>query len=195
MRYECLVLAALLAAAKVPVPALEAAPERPRFLAELGIGPIIGLDAPLRGASAGLLVGMGWGPVEAGLRAGAAYDRLLGSASLRLDLELGLGGGMRIVAGGIVPLSPAVLEPEGAALPLEAAAWPSRFGLSARMAELPRGPFGSRLVASASMIYTAYRVTGGADSAAAALSGAAAFAACVEVDATISLEWARPRAP
>jgi hypothetical protein len=196
MRYECFFLAAaLLAAAKVPARALDAAPERPEILVELGIGPIIGLDAPLRGASAGLMVGMGWGPVEAGLRAGAAYDRALGSASLRLDLELGLGGGLRIVAGGIVPLSPAVLEPGGAALPLRAASWPSRFGLSARLAELPRGPFGSRVAASASMIYAAYRVAGDADAAAAALSGAAAFAACVEVDATVSLEWGRPRAP
>jgi hypothetical protein len=196
MRYRFLAMAAtLLAAANARAPAQDSAPERPRIVAELGAGPIIGLESPLRGASAGLLVGLEWGRLEAGLRAGAAYDRALGSASLRLDLELGLGGGLRVVAGGIIPLSPAVLEPEGAALPLDAAAWPSRFGLSSRLVELDRGPFGSRVAASASMIYSAYRVACGRDEAAAALSGAAAFAACVEVGATISLEWGRPRDP
>jgi hypothetical protein len=163
---------------------------RPRLMAELGCGPLIGIDSPLRGASAGLLVGLGWGPLEAGLRAGAAFDRSLGSASVRLDLELGLGGGMRVVVGGLVPLAPPVLEPEGAAIALEAPGWPCRFGLSAEIAELPFGHAGSRVAAFAEIVYCAYRVSdGSAAEAASALSGAAAFAACVEVSATISIAW------
>jgi len=205
-----LALVALLAAALAATPRIaqaaesaqaiqtapEAAPtpersrERPRLVAELGAGPMIGLDSPIRGAEAGFLLGLGWGPVEAGLRAGAALDRALECASVRLDLELGLGGGLRVLVGGVVPLARPVLEPDGAALPLEASGWPCRFGLAATIAELPAGPFGSRVVARAELAYSAYRVAGdAASSAKAALSGAAAFAACVEICATVSLAW------
>jgi hypothetical protein len=185
-----LIAAALLSASVRLATAAQAEQPRPRFSAELAAGPIVGLDTPLRGGAAGLLVALAWGPVEAGLRASAAIDRTLDSASARLDLELGLGGGMRIVVGGIVPISKPFLEPEGAALPLEAAPWPCRFGLSARIADLAPGPFGSRVAVFAGMVYSAYRVAADASSAArAALSGAEAFAACVEVSATIALEW------
>jgi hypothetical protein len=189
-----LLAAALLSASARLAAAAPAEPPRPRFSAEISAGPMIGLDTPLRGGTAGLMVGLAWGPVEAGLRASAAVDRTLGSASARLDLELGLGGGMRIVVGGIVPISAPTLDPEGAALRLETAPWPCRFGLSARIAELPRGPFGSRAAVFAGMVYSAYRVAADSPPAArAALSGAAAFAACVEVSATIALEWGGER--
>ncbi len=161
-----------------------------RLLFELGVGPIAGLDDPLRGGAAGLLVGAGRGAIEAGLRPSLAYDGSLDSATLRVDLVLGIGDGVRLIAGGIVALKPAILEPEGAALPLEAGAWPCRFGLEARLFESARGPFGSAISASAAIAYSAYRIAGDAAlSPEAALAGTAAFAACVELRASIDLAW------
>ncbi len=137
-----------------------------------------------------MLVGAGRDAIEAGLRPSLAYDASLDSLSLRFDLVLGIGDGLRLIAGGIVPLKSAILEPEGAALPLEAGRWPCRFGLESKLAESARGPFGSRLSASAAIAYSAYCVAPEAASEPeAALAGTAAFAACVELHVSIALAW------
>jgi len=190
-----LVLAILAAApslshAETALAAKQADGEGARLLFEIGAGPISGLDDPLRGAAAGLLVGASIGPIEAGFRPSLAYDASLSSLSLRADLVLGIGDGVRLIAGGIVPLSPAILEPEGVALALEAGKCPCRFGLESRLTEARRGPFGSSFSASAAIVYSAYRI--GDEAAAApeaALAGTAAFAACIELRVSIDLAW------
>jgi hypothetical protein len=128
-------------------------------------------------------------PFEAGLRAGAAYDLALGSGALRLDFELGLGGGLRAIVGGLVPFGELGLpDPSGlpsARIPVEAAPWPDRFGLAATIADLPWRALGARMSVDAELVYTAFRLEG-----ASALAGAAAFAAAVEARLALRFRWA-----
>jgi hypothetical protein len=162
-------------------------PSRGRFFAELSAGPLLGIDRPLRGCSAELLAGVALAPFEAGLGAACAYDAGLGAGSLRLGLELGLGGGLRAIVGGLLLFGePALRDPGGgeARLAATAADWPNRFGIAAEMAALPWRPLGARLVLEAEMDYVAYRLRSGS-----ALAGAAAFAACVEARLALRSRW------
>lgn len=200
-RYGLALLFAVLASASRPSHALQNGAAKPTdaskaadaeasLVIEVGAGPIAGLDNPLRGASAGILLGAAIGAVEASARPSLAYDASLGSLSVRVDLVIGIGDGFRLIAGGMVPLKSAILEPEGAALPLEVGNWPCRFGLESKLIESAFGPFGSRVSASASITYSAYRVAKEAsESAKAALAGTAAFAACVELLVSVGLSW------
>jgi len=157
---------------------------------ELDAGPLLGLDEPLRGASGGVMLGLGLGQLGLGLSSHAAYDRTLDFVSISLDLGAEIGDGLRIIVGGVLPLTSATLDPEGAALPLTAANWPSRFGLATRLIDSNRGLLGSRFRISAEIVYTAYRVEEEeAQTAKAALSGARAFAACIEIRITAALAW------
>jgi hypothetical protein len=199
MRLLRLVTAAVLAAA-APLyaaaadedrRAVETRPSQDFFITlELDAGPLLDLDKPLRGASGGLSLGIGRGPLGLGLSSHAAYDSALDSASIRIDLGVEIGGGARIIVGGVLPLTSATLDPNGAALPLEVPRWPGRFGLASRIVDSKRGLFGSRFCVSAEIVYTAYRA---ADEAAhtsqAALAGAEAFAACIEIYISAALAW------
>ena len=164
------------------------------FLAELSAGPSLGIDRPLKGCSGGILLGMAYHPFEAGIRAGAAYDAALDIGLLRFDLEIGLGSGLRLVVGGLLPLGELSLPgPSGTAIPVTAAAWPDRFGIASTLVDLPWhvGRFSSAI--DVELVYTDYHLSspgGGPSTAAAqALSGAAAFAAGVEVTVAVRLRW------
>ncbi len=163
------------------------------MLAELSAGPLMGIDTPLKGCSGGLLLGFAARPFEAGLRAGLAYDAGLMSGSLRLDLELGLGGGLRAIVGGLVPLGePSLGDPLGGALPVPvvAADWPDRFGLATTLFVLPLRLLGAQALVDAELVYTDYRFAqAAAGSASVRLSGAAAFAAGVEASLALRLRW------
>lgn len=161
---------------------------RPALFAELSAGPLLGIDRPLKGFSGDASLGIAVAPFEASLRAGPAYDMALGSGSLRMDFELGLGSGLRAVVGGLLPLGGLRLpDPEGApgaAVAVEPAAWPDRFGLAATIADLPWRALGASLWIDAELVYTAYRLEG-----ASALAGAAAFAAAVEARLALRLKF------
>jgi len=163
------------------------------MLAELAAGPLIGIDSPFKGCSGSLLLGLAAKPFEAGLRAGLAYDTALQAGSLRLDFELGLGGGLRAIIGGLLPLGELGLsDPLGGTLPvpLVAADWPDRLGLASTLFVLPRPLLGAQALVDAELVYTDYRFAqASAGSAAARLSGAAAFAAGVEACLGLRLRW------
>jgi hypothetical protein len=178
--------------------------------AELSAGPLIGLDRPLRGAAAGLLVGLGISPFEIGARAAGAYDSGLKVWDARFDLELGLGGGLRAIVGGLIlPGSPALEDSSGNEAAVRAAPrdWPNRFGIAVALAELlpRRGARGRGEAAvpwpapslglDAELVYASYRVEAeNALSGARSLSGAAAFAAGVEARVMLVLRWGPRRA-
>lgn len=179
--------AALGAAAQAPA-------NRAAFLAELSVGPLLGLDHPIKGGAGALLLGLSIAPFEAGIRAGAAYDAGFRTGLLRFDLELGLGGDFRAILGGLVPLgSLALPEPSGAAgaVPAAVGPWPNRFGLASTLFELPWRLVGARLLLDAELVYTDFRVAAApaAGTRAGALSGAAAFAAGVEATLALRLRW------
>jgi hypothetical protein len=165
------------------------APARPAIFVECSAGPLIGIDRPLKGCSGDMALAMALPPFEAGLRAGTAYDLALGSGALRLDIELGLGSGLRAIVGGLVPFGGLGLpDPSGlpgARIPVEAAPWPDRFGLGATIADLPWRALGARMSLDAELVYTAYCLEG-----ASALAGAAAFAAAVEARLALRFRWA-----
>ncbi len=188
-------LALLLAAALSLTAAGEPAPRRLGFLAELSAGPLLGIDRPLKGCSGGLLLGASLAPFEGGLRAGAAYDAGLSLGLLRLDLELGLGNGLRAIVGGLLPLGElGIPDPSGAPgalVPVTEGPWPDRFGLAARLAELPWRALGASLAIDAELVYTDFRLARGASSGTGAgpLAGMSAFAAGVEACVSLRLRW------
>jgi hypothetical protein len=172
---------------------------RPRFIAEISAGPLLGLDAPLRGAEIGSAAGLRLSPFEALLRAGEAYDAALKVFDSRLDLEIGLGSGLRAIIGGLLlPGNPRLSDSSGqeASVRASLADWPNRFGIGAKIAELfPRrgrgggGAAGGEsrrpaLGLEAELVYASYRTE-----AESALSGARAFAASVEARIALRLRW------
>jgi hypothetical protein len=192
-RSRALALAIALALGPISNAAHPEGAPRARLLVELSAGPLLGLDRPLRGCSLDTLVGLGFPPFEAGIRGAGAWDAALNAGSLRLDLALGLGSGLRAIVGGLLLAGePALPDPAGGGARLASAAadWPNRFGIAATMAELPWRPFRAALGLEAELVYTAFRVK-----AENALSGAAAFAAGVEARIALRLRWetgARP---
>ena len=164
------------------------------FLAELTAGPSLGIDRPLKGCSGGVLLGMAYHPFEAGIRAGAAYDAALDIGLLRCDLEIGLGSGLRLVVGGLLPLGELSLPgPSGTAIPVTVAAWPDRFGIASTLFDLPWHVGKVSSAIDVELVHTNYHLSspgGGPSTAAAqALSGAAAFAAGVEATVALRLRW------
>jgi hypothetical protein len=164
---------------------------RPRAFAELSAGPLMGLDKPLRGASADALAGIRLSPFEAGLRAAGAYDGTLKTWDSRFDLIFGLGSGLRAIVGGLLVSGGRELsDSKGRKAEVYAspADWPNRFGIGAAIARLvPRvggGNDGPELGLDAEFVYTSYRVK-----AEDALSGATAFVAGVELRAALRLRW------
>jgi hypothetical protein len=192
-----LALALIIAAAFADPLSGEGPPRRALFLAELSGGPLLGIDRPLKGCSGGILLGAAIPPFEAALRAGAAYDLALESGSLRLDLELGLGKGLRAIVGGLIPLGElALADPAGGpALPVEAAAWPNRFGFASTIAELPWPVLGARAGIEVELVYTAYQLGSSVSAEKASLSGTAAFAAAVEARVALRFALAPPWPP
>jgi hypothetical protein len=154
---------------------------------------MIGIDRPLKGCAAALLLGMGLGPFELGMRAGGAYDAPFEAGLLRLDLELGLGSGLRAILGYLIPLGELALPaPDGAAgasLPLEPNPGLNRFGIASALVELPWRALRARMTVDAELVYTDYRLTRAAAAATAPLSGVAAFAAGVEGSLYLRLRW------
>jgi hypothetical protein len=167
-----------------------------RPVAELSLGPLIGLDRPLKGCAGSFLVGLAHPPFEVDVRAGGAYDASLGAGALRIDIGLGLGQGLRAIIGGLLIVGEATLpDPSGGEqrLAVQAASWPNRFGIAATMAEMPWRLLGGRFGIETELVYTAFKIAAGSNSAAAALSGAAAFAAGVEASVALRLRWDSPR--
>jgi hypothetical protein len=161
------------------------APQRPRLVAELSVGPLLGLDEPLRGASGDAFVGMRLPPFEAGVRAAGAYDAVLATGDARFDFALGLGSGLRAIIGGLLlPGGPTLRDSSGneAAIYATVADWPNRFGIAATIAEFSPRALGTKLGLDAEIVYTAYRAK-----AENALSGAATFAASVEARVALRL--------
>jgi hypothetical protein len=181
----------------VPAPAWSEPARGPRLLAELSAGPLIGIDEPFKGISGGFLLGLVIQPFEAGIRAGAAYDSGFRAGLLRLDLELGLGSGLRAIVGGLFPLGDLALPDNSGlprSLPVIAGTWPDRFGLAARLYALPWRLLRAEAILDAELVYTEYRLPLGtslAEGAAARLSGAAAFAAGIEACLALRLRWTR----
>jgi hypothetical protein len=167
----------------------ESVPPRAQAIAELSAGPLFSIDRPLRGCSGEALVGIGFTPFEAGIRAGGAYDASWETGDLRFDLVLGLGSGLRAIVGCLLFFDkPALPDPGGACVSATVADWPNRFGIGATLAQLPWRFLGAELDIDSELVYTAYRVE-----AETALSGAAAFAAGVEAKLAFRLRW-EPRA-
>lgn len=167
-----------------------AASRRMRPFAELSASPLLGIDKPIKGFSLNLLVGLGFAPFEAGIRAGGAYDSALGTGSARIDLMPGLGRGLRAIIGGCLLFNESALRSAGgdeALLSARVADWPNRFGIAATLAETSWRPFGAELGVETEIVYTAYRLK-----ARTALSGAAAFAAGVEAKVALRLRWGHP---
>ncbi|MDA8426668.1 MAG: hypothetical protein M0Z80_11080 [Treponema sp.] len=114
------------------------------FAAELGAGPLVGLDRPLRGGelSAALLLDLGsaLGPGYAGLMPGleavVLYDLSFQAAAACADLVFSLGSELRFALGCEAPLGGAALSVDGASLALAAGAWPNRFAVTALLGEL-----------------------------------------------------------
>lgn len=163
--------------------------------AELSAGPILGLDAPLRGGTAGGAIGARLSPFEAGIRAAEAYDAALKCWDTRLDFELGLGSGLRAIIGGLLlPCGISLSDSSGqtASVAATAADWPNRFGIGATIAELFRiegiKGGGPAIGLDAGIVYTSYRLE-----ARNALTGAAAFAASVEASIALRFRWGGER--
>jgi len=168
--------------------------QAPALRAELSAAPILGIDRPLRGCAGTIGLGVALEPFEATLRAGAAYDASLGAPSLRFDIGLGLGGGLRVLIGGVLFAGePSLGDPQGgdSRVALKPAAWPDRFALAATIAEPPWRLLGAATAIEAELAYSAYRVDdrGQSAPAARALVGAAAFAAGVEATLAIRMRW------
>ena len=197
MRAKAFLVLAILLAALARVAAGEALPSRLGLVAELSAAPLLGIDRPIKGCSAGLALGATLSPFEAGIRIGGAFDAGLGVGLLRIDLELSLGSGLRAIVGGLLPFGELSLpDPGGSSglrIPVEAAPWPDRFGLASSIADLPWRILGARMSVDAELVYTDYRLgMGKGGAAAASLSGAAAFAAGVEATLGLRLRWGSP---
>jgi hypothetical protein len=176
----------------------------PSLVAEVSAGPALGLDRFLRGCSFDAGLGFSWAPFEADLRAGASYDAAFGQGAIDLDIALSLGKNLRAIIGGLFPLGPLALETDSGAVLLKTGTWPNRFGLEATLAEIPLGRAGlkagpkagpnAELKAelAADFVYEDLHVSDLASSAASRLSGAQAFAACVEAELVLRAAWRRP---
>jgi hypothetical protein len=187
-----LALSLCLALGCVPAAIAAEGARSPRFLVELSAGPLLGIDEPLRGCEGSLALGIRLQPFEAGLRAGTAYDGRLQTGSFRLDLELGLGSGLRALIGALLPFGEAALpDPSGTGLvPVTAGDWPNRFGFASTLFVLPRQLLRAQALIDAELVYTDYSLPrGSAASAAGRLSGAAAFAAGIEAGLSLRLRW------
>ncbi|MGO8695652.1 MAG: hypothetical protein ACLQMF_18475 [Rectinemataceae bacterium] len=111
---------------------------------ELGAGPLLGLDRPLRGAelSATLLLDLGaaFGPgfsgLAQGVEAAALYDMSFQATILCADIVFYLGPEIRLLAGFETPLGPAAIDADGTSLALEPGPWPNRFAVSALLGRL-----------------------------------------------------------
>lgn len=111
--------------------------EPPLLLAIFSAGPLLGLEAPLRGLSATAGLRAAWGGFAPGLRLGLRWDGALAAPIAEAQLLLALGPELALFAGADLPL--ATLRPfEGDERALEAAELPSRVGLSARLLGLSR---------------------------------------------------------
>jgi len=141
-----------------------------------------------------MLVGLAKEPFEADLRAGMAYDNSLGIEELRLDFALGLGSGLRLLVGGLLPLGDIMLpdpKRDGARISVEAASWPNRFGFGVAIFESPWRLLAARLGLDAELVYTSYSLSKRDSREASSLVGAAAFAAGVEATIAFRLRWER----
>ena len=188
LRTLCVILSLIAAAPRHGLAAGTKLQARQGPFAELSAGPLLGIDPALKGCSIDLSVGLDIAPFELGLRPGISYDAAMESGAFRLDGELGLGGGLRFLVGGLLPFGRIGLpDPTGsseARIPLEAAAWPDRFGFSATIADLPWPALGTRIGIVAELVYTAYRLR-----TASPLAGTAAFAAAIEGRLALRLRW------
>ena len=190
--FPALVSLCFLASAPASLAALDAG--RASLVAEVSAGPTLGLDRFLRGCLSEAGLGFSWAPFEADLRVGASYDAALGQGALDLDIALSLGKNLRAIIGCLFPLGPLALETDSGSVLLEASSWPNRFGLEATLAEISLGRAGlkaglkaepkaeMKAELAAAFVYEDLRVPDGASSAASRLSGARAFAACVEAE-------------
>jgi hypothetical protein len=125
-----------------------AARKAPIFAAELGAGPLVGLDRPLRGGelSAALLLdlggalGPGFSGLMQGIEAAALYDISFQATILCADIVFYLGPELRLLAGCEMPLGSAALDADGVSLALNPGSWPNRFAVSVLLGRLGCGP-------------------------------------------------------
>jgi len=165
---------------------------RPALLLEAAAGPVLGMDRLLRGAAVEASAGLDLGGLSASLLAGAAYDASLGAFFAEAGLGLGLGDGLRLVAGGRLPLGSPELAAAGTRWPISAAPWPNRFALAATIVRLSGGgPARPELVAEAELSYSAYRVRAKGGVAAPVPAGLAGFEAGFGARLALRLSWRR----
>jgi hypothetical protein len=157
---------------------------------ELAAAPLLGIELPLKGCFGSFLGSFVIEPFELGLGVGGAYEAALNAGSLRLDLSVALGSGLRAILGGLILFGEHALPGAGdARVVAEASDWPNRFGIGASIVELPIKLLGARLGIDAQLVYNAYRLAEGSASNGAALAGAAVFAASVEACVALRFRW------
>lgn len=188
LRMKRLILGSILGLTILGVSAHADAYAKPRVepFVELAMGPVIGIDGPLKGGAIASHVGLALYPFELRLRANAAYYFPLKMGILGVDIVFSIGPSMRAIVGGLLPFGPLSLQdPSGSArIPVIPAPWPDRFGLGATIVEFPWKPLEARVGIEAELLYTAYNLQ-----SATALVGAAAFAASVEATVSLRVRW------
>jgi hypothetical protein len=118
---------------------LESARAAP-FELRLGLSAIAGLDRPLRGGGAELEAGFRDDPFLPGLGIGLTGDTSLGGWLLEMAGSVGLGPGLHIRGGAVLPLGGLAADlGDGRSLALEVPPPPSFFGLDARLGVLELG--------------------------------------------------------
>ena len=176
---------------------------------ELGAGPIVGLDRPLRGGeiSAALLLdlgsalGPGYAGLMPGLEAAVLYDLSFRAVVACADFVFSLGPELRFGLGCEAPLGSAALDADGAALALAAGTWPNRFAVTALLGELGDAQGGGaelggpRVSLEAELGWSAYRLADASTAGrlAAAQSGIRGFAAGFRMGTLLRLRWGARR--
>jgi hypothetical protein len=185
----------------------------PALAFSAGAGAIAGLDRLLRGAEAGLELGLAWSGASGGgeglgcgLVVSAAWDGTFHSAFLRTGLRLSLGPSLSLEAAWELPISEARLDVKEASTVaiIEPAGLPCRLAARVVIARLGREEEGRpRILVTGELSWTSYRVVGTEGSPdpattaamAEALAGGAGFAAGFRATICLVLSWQGPPRP
>jgi hypothetical protein len=168
-----------------------------------GIGPLVGLDMPLRGG--GLEAGLRFQPAELGgeIRLGGRYDAGLSAFSGTARARLLLGPDIAVSLGAELPFgSASILETKtGARVYLVPVSWLSSFSIDAILLELsPAEGRRPRAAIAASLSWSAYRaasiLSGTTEAARKALqkelAGLRGFEAGFRATIALELSWGGP---
>lgn len=170
------------------------------FAFEIGAGPLIGLDRPLRGGavSAGLFLDLGrvfgrsFRGIEQGVEAAALYDLSFRAAAARADLTLCMGPELRVRLGYELPLGRATLLADGATLSIKPGAAPNSFAICALLGAFGEaGAGGPRFSVEAEFGWSAYRLAdpGSASATRTVQSGISGFASGFRLGAIARARW------